>query len=164
MSASITVAVRVRPPSDWELERLPNDSANDTFFLGDGSLAAPSSPAKLSASKSLRPIVQVMDEQVLVFDPKDQDATRAFEQKGFAPPGTKRYKDIRYAFDRVFREDARQADVYEATTRPLLDGLLDGFNATVFAYGVRSTIQFPIHLYLILFLNLGHRVRKDPHH
>jgi len=138
MSASITVAVRVRPPSTWELERMPNDSVNETCFLGDGSLAAPPSPVKLSGSKSLRPIIQVMDEQVLVFDPKEQDATRAFEQRGFAPPGTKRYKDIRYAFDRVFREDARQIDVFEATTRPLLDGLLNGFNATVFAYGVSN--------------------------
>ncbi len=77
-----------------------------------------------------------MDDHVLVFDPKDTDASRSFEQKGFLPPGAKRYKDQRYTFDRVFDEGARQEDVYENTTRPLLDGLLDGFNATVFAYGV----------------------------
>ena len=90
-----------------------------------------------------------MDEKVLVFDPKDQDVCRSFEQKGFAPPGTKKYKDQRYAFDRVFNEDARQIDVFENTTKPLLDGLLDGFNATVFAYGVRTSYHSfshsPIH-------------------
>lgn len=135
MSASITVAVRVRPPSEWEQERLPNDSVGESIFMGDGHLAA--SPQKpVTSSKALRTIVQVMDDKILVFDPKDPDASRAFEQKGFVPPGTKRYKDMRYAFDRVFSEDARQIDVYEATTRPLLDGLLNGFNATVFAYGV----------------------------
>ncbi len=40
-------------------------------------------------------------------------------------------------FDRVFDGQARQMDVYESTAMPLLDGLLDGYNATVFAYGVR---------------------------
>lgn len=77
-----------------------------------------------------------MDDHVLIFDPKDQDVSRSFEQRGFLPPGTKRYKDHRYTFDRVFDEQARQLDVFEGTTKPLLDGLLDGFNATVFAYGV----------------------------
>lgn len=43
-------------------------------------------------------------------------------------------------FDRVFNHEARQQDVYEATAQPLLKGLFDGYNATVFAYGVR----FPI--------------------
>jgi Kinesin motor domain len=136
MAASITVAVRVRPANTWEAERLPMESPNDSIFMGDGHLA--SSPHKIASPKSLRPIVQVMDDKVLIFDPKDPITSRAFEQKGFLPPGSKRYKDHRYTFDRVFGEDARQLDVYEDTTRPLLDGLLDGFNATVFAYGVSS--------------------------
>jgi kinesin family protein 18/19 len=38
-------------------------------------------------------------------------------------------------FDRVFDENITQSDVYEATTRNLLDSVLDGYNATVFAYG-----------------------------
>jgi kinesin family protein 18/19 len=44
-------------------------------------------------------------------------------------------KDMRFGFDRVFDETCTQQDVYEATTRTLLDSVLDGFNATVFAYG-----------------------------
>ena len=40
-----------------------------------------------------------------------------------------------FAFDRVFDENATQADVYEGTTKNLLDSVLDGYNATVFAYG-----------------------------
>jgi hypothetical protein len=39
-------------------------------------------------------------------------------------------------FDRVFRPDASQQEVYDATARPLLQRLLDGFNTTAFAYGV----------------------------
>ncbi|KAI8873149.1 kinesin-domain-containing protein, partial [Ramicandelaber brevisporus] len=44
-------------------------------------------------------------------------------------------KDVRYVFDRVFGEDSTQADIYSSTTRPLIDAVLQGFNATVFAYG-----------------------------
>lgn len=55
-------------------------------------------------------------------------------QKTILPQG-KRVKDMRFGFDRVFDETCSQQDVYEATTRTLLDSVLDGFNATVFAYG-----------------------------
>ncbi|KAG8924851.1 kinesin-like protein Klp5 [Tulasnella sp. 408] len=131
-SASITVAVRVRPPTSWEQERLPEPSSwNETICIGGGNLASP----RKAVHKNLRPVVQVMDDHVLIFDPKDPDVSRAFEQRGFIPPGSKRYKDQRYTFDRVFDEHVRQIDVFENTTKPLLDGLLTGFNATVFAYG-----------------------------
>lgn len=46
----------------------------------------------------------------------------------------------RYAFDQVFDENADQETVFKETTKPLLDGILNGFNATVFAYGVGSEI------------------------
>src|SRR5258708_7251449 len=141
MSASITVAVRVRPPSTWEIEHLQPDCSNEPIFMGGGHLMA--SPTKLAlSSKSLRPIVQVMDDKVLIFDPKDPDARRSFETRGFAPPGTKRYKDQRYTFDHIFDMGAHQIDVFEGTSKPLLDGVLNGFNATVFAYGVRLVISY----------------------
>jgi kinesin family protein 18/19 len=50
-------------------------------------------------------------------------------------PTGKRVKDQTFGFDRVFDETTTQGDVYEATTKPLLDSVLDGYNATVFAYG-----------------------------
>lgn len=50
-------------------------------------------------------------------------------------PQGKRVKDQTFAFDRVFDENTTQGDVYEATTKNLLDSVLDGYNATVFAYG-----------------------------
>lgn len=50
-------------------------------------------------------------------------------------PNRKRVKDQTFAFDRVFDDNTTQGDVYEATTRNLLDSVLDGYNATVFAYG-----------------------------
>lgn len=44
-------------------------------------------------------------------------------------------KDQTFVFDRVFDDNTNQDDVYEATTKGLLDSVLDGYNATVFAYG-----------------------------
>ena len=78
-----------------------------------------------------------MDDRILTFDPDEKDKARAFVERGFLPPGTKRYKDKRFMFDRVFDGEVRQEEVYAATAKPLLNGLLDGYNATVFAYGVR---------------------------
>lgn len=84
--------------------------------------------------------MQIIDDRILCFDPDEKDKARAFMERGFLPPGTKRYKDKRFMFDRVFGHEAKQLDVYEATAQPLLSGLLDGYNTTVFAYGVRSFI------------------------
>ncbi len=46
-----------------------------------------------------------------------------------------RSREKRYAFDHVFDKNATQEKVYQETTSFLVDGLLSGFNATVFAYG-----------------------------
>jgi len=127
--------VRVRPPTTWEAARLP-EICYDTTIRGDGAL---STPGKVVNTATLRDIVQIVDDRILTFDPDEKDRAKAFMERGFLPPGTKRYKDKRFMFDRVFGHDARQQDVYEATTQPLLKGLLDGYNATVFAYGVCCT-------------------------
>lgn len=44
---------------------------------------------------------------------------------------TKRAREHRFVFDRVFDTSATQNEVYSNTTRPLLDSVLDGYNATV---------------------------------
>lgn len=126
-------AVRVRPPSAWEAARLP-DASYDFGMRGDGALSTPSN--SVYNTSSLREVVKVIDDRILMFDPVEKDAGRSFVERGFVPPGTKRYKDKRFMFDRVFDAHAQQNDVYNATAKPLLDGLLDGYNATVFAYGV----------------------------
>jgi kinesin family member 18/19 len=127
-------AVRVRPPTQWEATRLP-EPFFDTTIRGDGTL---STPGRIATNTScLRDIVQIIDDRILTFDPDEKDKVKAFVERGFLPPGTKRYKDKRFMFDKVFSHEAGQQDVYDATARPLLSGLLDGYNATVFAYGVR---------------------------
>eukprot|EP00833_Pecoramyces_ruminatium_P002353 jgi/Orpsp1_1/1176385/evm.model.c7180000057401.1 len=39
-----------------------------------------------------------------------------------------------FTFDSVFDEDCKQIDVYNQTARNIIDGVLNGFNGTVFAY------------------------------
>lgn len=68
-----------------------------------------------------------------MFDPPEENPVQRFS-KSFIPNG-KRTKDQAFAFDRVFDENTTQGDVYDATTKNLIDSVLDGYNATVFAYG-----------------------------
>lgn len=72
-------------------------------------------------------VVNVVDRKLVVcLDPgraKD-DVLRA-----------KRSRERRFAFDHAFGPDSEQSEVFENTTAFLLDGVLQGYNATVFAYG-----------------------------
>lgn len=68
-----------------------------------------------------------------IFDPPEDNPVQKFS-KSFFPSG-KKTRDVKFGFDRVFDDNTTQGDVYEATTKNLLDSVLDGYNATVFAYG-----------------------------
>ncbi|OXV10950.1 hypothetical protein Egran_01288 [Elaphomyces granulatus] len=130
-ASSISVTVRVRPFTIREAAQL--SKCDETpLFLGDGSLAGvPSTPKLLQ--KGIRPVIKVIDDKCLVFDPPEDNPVQKFSRS--VVPNGKRVKDQTFGFDRIFDENTTQAEVYEATTRSLLDSMLDGYNATVFAYG-----------------------------
>jgi len=50
-----------------------------------------------------------------------------------------RCKEQRFFFDRIFVGGTTQEEVYSNTCKHLIDPLLQGFNATVFAYGTTVT-------------------------
>ncbi|KAF7119242.1 hypothetical protein CNMCM5793_008990 [Aspergillus hiratsukae] len=129
-ASSITVTVRVRPFTIREAAQLPK-CEDGPLFLGDGSLAGAPTP-KLN-QKGIRSIIKVIDDRCLVFDPPEDNPVQKFSRS--LVPNGKRVKDQTFAFDRIFDQNATQGEVYEATTRTLLDSVLDGYNATVFAYG-----------------------------
>ncbi|KAF1930531.1 kinesin-domain-containing protein [Didymella exigua CBS 183.55] len=130
-ASSISVTVRVRPFTIREAAQLTKTD-DSTLFLGEGSLAAAPTP-RISSKGGIRPVIKVLDERCLIFDPpEDNPVHRA--GRSYAPQG-KRVKDQTFAFDRVFDDTTSQADIYESTAKPLLDNVLDGYNATVFAYG-----------------------------
>jgi kinesin family protein 18/19 len=79
-----------------------------------------------------------LDEHVVIFDPavnnNDENVAITNNRKGFVS-FYNRARDYRYAFDRVFDASATQQEVYEHTTKNLIQSVLNGYNATVFAYG-----------------------------
>jgi hypothetical protein len=42
-----------------------------------------------------------------------------------------------FVFDCVLGEDSTQRDVYERAARPIVQDMLEGFNASIFVYGMR---------------------------
>ncbi|XP_068932258.1 kinesin-like protein KIF18B [Petaurus breviceps papuanus] len=105
--STVKVVVRVRPPTPKELE------------------------------SHQRPVVQVVDGRVLVFDPEEPDGGFAgLKWGGSVHDGSKKKgKDLKFVFDRVFAETATQQEVFQHTTHSILDGVLQGYNCSVFAYG-----------------------------
>eukprot|EP01043_Picozoa_sp_COSAG02_P044574 COSAG02_NODE_3994_length_5940_cov_6.413457_1_plen_922_part_00 len=76
-------------------------------------------------------VVKVMDgKMVIVTDPpaKENDFLRA-----------NKTREKRYAFDHAFDEKTPQESIFKSTTKLLIDGVMNGYNATVFAYGATGT-------------------------
>ena len=74
-------------------------------------------------------IVKILDRNVVILmDPAD-----VLEQEKVL--GKNRTKEKQYAFDFAFNETADQIEVFSNTTKFLCEGVLNGYNSTVFAYG-----------------------------
>ncbi|CAI5758191.1 unnamed protein product [Candida verbasci] len=129
--SSISVAVRVRPFTQIENNNLIKSDQDDFYF--DGSLAA-LKERKLINPIGIRNIINVVDEKMLIFDPPDTNPLMKMQRNAF-PNKSSRIREHRFIFDKVFDQNSSQDDVYKNTTRPLLNSILDGYNATVFAYG-----------------------------
>ncbi|XP_022522868.2 kinesin-like protein KIF18A [Astyanax mexicanus] len=85
---------------------------------------------------NLSKVVQVVDSHMLVFDPKVEEVTFFRGQKvGNRDVRKRANKDLKFVFDHVFGEDSSQVEVFENTTKGVVDGVLNGYNCTVFAYG-----------------------------
>lgn len=144
--SSISVAVRVRPFTANEETKLVKPDT-EQFFVGDGSLASnnsnENSGAQPNAKKStlfnprgIRKIVNVVDDKMLIFDPPETNPLCTMQNNAFPNSSQRpRIREYRFVFDKLFDSAASQNDIYNDTTKPLLDSILDGFNSTVFAYG-----------------------------
>ncbi|XP_044062408.1 kinesin-like protein KIF18A [Siniperca chuatsi] len=86
--------------------------------------------------ENCRNVVQVVDNHMLIFDPKEEDISCFGSQRVRNRNINKRAnKDLKFVFDHVFGENSTQVDIFENTTKGVLDGVMNGFNCTVFAYG-----------------------------
>ncbi|NXN17638.1 KI18A protein, partial [Indicator maculatus] len=81
-------------------------------------------------------VVRVVDQHVLVFDPKEEEVSFFHRKKPAHRDINKRKrKDLKFMFDAVFAESSSQLEVFENTTKSVIDGFLNGYNCTVLAYG-----------------------------
>ncbi|XP_053138807.1 kinesin-like protein KIF18A [Hemicordylus capensis] len=102
----VKVVVRVRPESQKERER------------------------------NFSKVLQVVDKHMLVFDPKVEEVSFFHGKKlPYRDLNKRQNKDLKFMFDAVFDENASQLEVFECTTKIVLDGFLNGYNCTVLAYG-----------------------------
>ncbi|XP_065506938.1 kinesin-like protein KIF18B [Caloenas nicobarica] len=90
-------------------------------------------PAPCEREWAAHPVLHVMDENIIIFNPDVPSGPPGSALTTRAPkhPG----KDMKFVFDRVFGEGATQDEVFQHTTRGLLDTVLNGYNCSVFAYG-----------------------------
>lgn len=74
---------------------------------------------------------------MLIFDPPGESPVAQAHSNLMTRQGnhSSRFREHRFVFDRLFDQNTSQDEVFNSTTRPLLDSVLDGYNATVFAYG-----------------------------
>ena len=75
-------------------------------------------------------LIKMLDDKVVILqDPQDLSEQYTSELR------KKRTRQKQYAFDYAFDQDAQQEKVFNLTTRFLIEGILNGYNSTVFAYG-----------------------------
>lgn len=123
--SSISVVVRVRPFNEKEKSRCSSQGLEDGSDRINWSLRQPQ-----VLGTANRKIVEVVDERMLIFDPQNQNPA-ANTPKTL----TGRIREQKFIFDKVFDQTSTQEEVYAGAVKPLLDTVLDGFNASVFAYG-----------------------------
>ncbi|KAK4034330.1 P-loop containing nucleoside triphosphate hydrolase protein [Parachaetomium inaequale] len=123
--------------------------------------------SSITVAVRVRPFT-IREAAQLVFDPPEDNPVQKFT-RSVVPGAGKKVKDQVFAFDRIFDQTSSQSDVYEGTTKGLLDSILDGYNATVFAYGatgcgkthtITGTAQHPGIIFLTmqeLFEKIGER-------
>ena len=107
VAANIRVAVRVRPENSRE---------------------------QAGAYKN---VINVVDEKMLIFDPKEDDEAFYFQGKkqGRRDLNKKENKDQKFAFDAVYSAGSSNEEIFEGTTKDLVDVIFEGYNCSVFAYG-----------------------------
>lgn len=74
------------------------------------------------ASGNNRIVVEPVDENLVVFDPVDEEPQFYYKGKTYKEPGRKTSKNIQFTFDRVFDEESTNVEVYESVTKSLITG------------------------------------------
>ncbi|XP_054731939.1 kinesin-like protein KIF18A [Anastrepha obliqua] len=84
-----------------------------------------------------RQIVKVLDNNTLLFDPDEEDDEFFFQgtKQNYRDITKRVNKKISMDFDRVFDPEAKNQEIFEECTSPLVASVLNGYNCSVFVYG-----------------------------
>ena len=76
-------------------------------------------------------VTKVMDDKVVVFDPKPDTAPEYFygKKKQFRDLNKRQNKNAIFQFDRVYDETCSSLDIFETTTKDVIVDVLNGYNA-----------------------------------
>lgn len=79
-----------------------------------------------------RSAVKVAHEKLLVFDPKEEDDNFFYHgvKQNNRDFTKKAHKDAHFAFDAVFSSESTNQEVFEGTTKAVVDAVLEGFNCS----------------------------------
>ena len=97
----------------------------------------PPLPRELSGDIPFQNIVAVDEREQCITVSENLDAVLDEEGQVVANPGP--YSTHSFVFDFVYDESCVQQKVYETTARTVVDSALQGYNATIFAYGQTGT-------------------------
>mmetsp|Transcript_1675 Transcript_1675/g.3912 ORF Transcript_1675/g.3912 Transcript_1675/m.3912 type:complete len:854 (-) Transcript_1675:171-2732(-) len=97
----------------------------------------PPLPRELGGDVPFQNIVAVDDREQVITVSENLDAVLDEEGQVVANPGP--YTTHTFVFDYVYDQTCTQRQVYETTAKPVVDCALQGYNATIFAYGQTGT-------------------------
>jgi len=95
-------------------------------------------PNKREVISHQKCVINVVNQKKLIFDPKVDDYENTMSSKHRFSVLEKKVKDIHYLFDRVFDETSTNENIFECSTKSIIDDILKGYNCSVFAYGATS--------------------------
>lgn len=93
----------------------------------------PPLPRELSGEVPFRNVAAVDDREQTITVSENIEAVVDSEGQVLANPGP--YSTYSFVFDYVYDQSCSQEKVYETTARNVVDSALQGYNATIFAYG-----------------------------
>ena len=97
----------------------------------------PPLPRELSGDVEFKNIVAVDEREQLITVSENIEAVLDEQGQLLANPGP--FSTHSFVFDHVYDQNASQKKVFETTARGVVDSALQGYNATIFAYGQTGT-------------------------
>nr|CAD7457644.1 unnamed protein product [Timema tahoe] len=101
-TSNMKVIVRVRPPNSKEL------------------------------GNNFREIIQVVDNSMLIFDPKSDEKSFFYQgvKQNRRDIAKKQNKELNFLFDCVFGYESTNSDIYESSTKEIIASVLEGYNCS----------------------------------